>query len=54
MSQIFLRDLKDGPRGEYEREIRKKRPDLVPALEAGHDIAIGEGYEPKDHEDIGF
>jgi len=51
MSVIYLRDLKEGTiKDEYEAEIRRERPDLIPALENGDDIIIAESYKPEDYE----
>jgi len=50
MSAIYLRDLKEGPiKEEILREIRKKRPDLLAAIEEGDDVEIGEYAKPEDY-----
>jgi hypothetical protein len=46
----FLRDLTPELRKLKEDEIRADRPDLIPALENGDDIVIGDNYDPKDYE----
>ncbi len=46
---LFLRDLKQNLRDEVEADIRKSRPDLIPALEAGDDIEIGEIFHSKEY-----
>jgi hypothetical protein len=46
---IYLSDLKDQYREEYEKDIRKKRPDLVAALDAGETIVIADNIDSKDY-----
>lgn len=49
-SPLYLRDLKDSLREEFETGIRKERPDLLEALDNGDDIRIGEVFRITDCE----
>lgn len=49
MSDIYLRDLSDSIRAEFERDIRANRPELTALLEEGEDIVVGQGYEAADY-----
>lgn len=48
MSSLYLRDLKDMDRESMENLIKKERPDLVPKMEEGLDITIGEYFDIED------
>ncbi len=50
---LYLRDLEKNIRAEYERDIRKNRPDLVKFLddtEESHDIIVADDRSAKDYE----
>lgn len=49
MNDIYLRDLSDSIRAEYERDIRQNRPDLIALLEEGEDIVVGQGYNAPEY-----
>jgi len=45
MSDIYLRDMDEAFRAVLEKLIRIERKDLVPALDDGEDIIVGETYD---------
>lgn len=55
MSDIYLSDIREPYRSEYENEIRKHREDLAKLLddtEEPHEIKIGESFDVLQYEEV--